>query len=97
MQYAQIEGQESYHLFQPTQHLSTVFQLLQPAAQVIPAVNPEALARSISSEIHRKFTHDPLLKVSENCLILSLTLQTSGTTFTPSLFMTASLGALRAT
>lgn len=44
-----------------------------------------------------QLTHDPLLKVSENCLILSFTPQTSGTTLTRLLFITSSLGALRAT
>jgi hypothetical protein len=51
----------------------------------------------LGSDFFPKITHDPLLKVSENCLILSMTAQTSGTTLTPSLLMTASLGALRAT
>uniref|UniRef100_M1B8L8 Glucose-6-phosphate isomerase n=1 Tax=Solanum tuberosum TaxID=4113 RepID=M1B8L8_SOLTU len=42
-------------------------------------------------------TQAPLRTLSEKSRILSSTCQTSGTTFFPSLFMTASLGARSAT
>lgn len=45
----------------------------------------------------RYITQEPLRTLSENSLILSRTFQTSGTTFFPSLWITASLGARRAT
>jgi hypothetical protein len=48
VQYAQIEAQESYHLFQLTQHLSMLFQLPQPAVHAVPTINIEASATLIS-------------------------------------------------
>jgi hypothetical protein len=40
---AQIEAQESYRLFQPTQHLAMLFQLPQPK-KIVPVCNPEVSA-----------------------------------------------------
>lgn len=96
-QCVQTEDLRNCHQFLQPQHPSVLFPWLQPTKifyclRISSFIFPKWITESFWY-----ITHEPLRTLSENSLILSRTDQTSGTTFFPSLWITLSLGARRAT